>query len=172
MRPRLHFLPLALACAVLAACEAVRRPADPPADSTAKTAVSDSAPAPARAAFLGLRTAKYTARDLAAAKDWYRRVLGVDPYFDEPFYVGFNVGGFELGIVPDSSAQLERAEAGVAYWGVEDADAAFERLVSLGATSVEPIQDVGGGIRIGAVRDPFGNILGVIYNPHFTLPAP
>jgi uncharacterized glyoxalase superfamily protein PhnB len=74
--------------------------------------------------------------------------------------------------VPDSSAQMERAEAGVAYWGVDDADAAFARLVSLGATSVEPIEDVGGGIRIGAVRDPFGNILGVIYNPHFTLPAP
>jgi predicted enzyme related to lactoylglutathione lyase len=122
--------------------------------------------------FLGLRTAKYTARDLAAAKAWYSRVLGHAPYFDEPFYVGFNVGGFELGITPDEHAAIERAEAGVAYWGVQDAAAAHARLLELGATDFEPIQDVGGGIRIGAVRDPFGNILGVIENPGFRLAAP
>jgi predicted enzyme related to lactoylglutathione lyase len=119
--------------------------------------------------FLGLRTAKYTARDLAAAKAWYREVLGFDPYFDEPFYVGFNVGGFELGIVPDPEAAEDRPEAGAAYWGVPSADRAFERLVHLGAAPYEAIQDVGGGIRIGAVRDPFGNILGVIENPGFRI---
>ncbi len=119
--------------------------------------------------FLGLRTAKYTAVDLAAAKAWYTDVLGFAPYFDEPFYVGFNVAGFELGITPDSESSLERAEAGVAYWGVTDADGAYARLISLGAAAVEPIQDVGEGIRIGAVRDPFGNLLGVIENPHFKL---
>ena len=124
---------------------------------------------PAQGPFLGLRTAKYTAGDLAAAKAWYTDVLGFAPYFDEPFYVGFNVGGFELGITPDSDASLERAEAGVAYWGVTDANDAYTRLISLGATAFEPIQDVGEGIRIGAVRDPFGNVLGVIENPHFKL---
>ena len=124
---------------------------------------------PAEGAFLGLRTAKYTAGDLAAAKAWYTKVLGFAPYFDEPFYVGFNVGGFELGITPDSDAALERAEAGVAYWGVSDANESYVRLISLGATPLEPIQDVGEGIRIGAVRDPFGNVLGVIENPHFKL---
>jgi predicted enzyme related to lactoylglutathione lyase len=117
--------------------------------------------------FLGLRTARYTARDLAAAKAWYADVLGFAPYFDEPFYVGFNVGGFELGITPDANAALERPEAGVAYWGVTGADDAYARLISLGAAAFEPVQDVGGGIRIGAVRDPFGNVLGVIENPHF-----
>lgn len=123
------------------------------------------------AAFLGLRTAKYSARDLAAAKEWYRRVLGFDPYFDEPFYVGFNVGGYELGIVPDDAAAVDRAEGGgLAYWGVDDADAAHARLLGLGATAHEAIADVGGGIRIGAVRDPFGNILGIIENPSFQLP--
>ncbi len=122
--------------------------------------------------FLGLRTAKYTARDLAAAKAWYAKVLGVGPYFDEPFYVGFNVGGFELGITPDERAAPERAEAGVAYWGVADAAAAHAHLLELGATDFEPIQDVGGRIRIGAVRDPFGNILGVIENPAFRISAP
>jgi predicted enzyme related to lactoylglutathione lyase len=134
------------------------------------TADSSMAESSAPAAFLGLRTAKYTARDLSAAKTWYSEVLGVAPYFDEPFYVGFNVGGFELGITPDSAAESGRAEAGVAYWGVTNADRSFSRLVSLGASAFEPIQDVGGGIRIGAVRDPFGNILGIIENPNFRLP--
>lgn len=119
--------------------------------------------------FLGLRTAKYTAPDLAAARAWYAQVLGTDPYFDEPFYVGFNVGGFELGITPDTAAPLERAEAGVAYWGVSDAAAACARLLALGAREFEPVQDVGGGIKVGTVRDPFGNILGVIENPGFTI---
>lgn len=122
--------------------------------------------------FLGLRTAKYTATDLGAAKAWYAAVLGVEPYFDQPFYAGFNVGGFELGITPDEGARLDRPEAGVAYWGVEDASSAFNRLVSLGATPFETVQDVGEGILIGAVRDPFGNILGVIENPNFRLDPP
>ena len=117
--------------------------------------------------FLGLRTAKYTVPDLAEGKAWYSKVLGIAPYFDEPFYVGFDVGGFELGIVPDAAVPRERPEAGVAYWGVADARAAYARLLSLGAMDAEPVQDVGGGIVIGAVRDPFGNILGVVQNPHF-----
>ena len=121
--------------------------------------------------FLGLRTAAYSSADLTAAKQWYIKVLGFEPYFDEPFYVGFNVGGFELGIVPEGEATFDRpvSTAGTAYWGVADAAAAHARLISLGAVDHEPIQDVGEGIRIGAVRDPFGNILGVIENPHFKL---
>lgn len=116
---------------------------------------------------LGLRTATYLVADLAKAKAWYQEVLGFPPYFDEPFYVGFSVAGYELGLVPDATATPARAEAGIAYWGVADADAAHARLVSLGAAVLHPIQDVGEGIRIGAVHDPFGNVLGVIENPHF-----
>lgn len=119
--------------------------------------------------FLGLRTAGYSAADLAAAKAWYTDVLGQPPYFDEPFYVGFNVGGFELGIVPDGDTGPARAEAGVAYWGVSDARAAYDRLLSLGATVKAPIQDVGGNILIGSLHDPFGNVLGVIENPGFRI---
>jgi lactoylglutathione lyase len=121
--------------------------------------------------FLGLRTAKYTARDITAAREWYRKVLEIDPYFDEPFYVGFNVGGFELGITPDEHAMHGRAEAGIAYWGVANAAAAYARLIELGATDHEPVQDVGGDIRVGSVRDPFGNLLGVIENPSFHVEA-
>jgi predicted enzyme related to lactoylglutathione lyase len=116
---------------------------------------------------LGLRTAVYTTTDLARAKAWYAEVVGHAPYFDQPFYVGFNVGGFELGIVPDGDAGASRTQAGVAYWGVSDAAAAHARLLTLGATELEPVNDVGDGIKVGSVHDPFGNVLGVIENPHF-----
>jgi predicted enzyme related to lactoylglutathione lyase len=120
------------------------------------------------AMFLGLRTAKYEVQDMAKAKQWYSKALGMEPYFDEPaFYVGYNVGGYDLGLVPAPKAETKRAAAGVAYWGVEDAHAAYQRLIELGATPVEDIQDVGGGMLVGEVRDPFGNILGIIYNPLF-----
>jgi len=119
------------------------------------------------ASFRGLRTAIYAVADLGAARAWYASVLERDPYFDEDFYIGFNVGGFELGIVPEPDAPAERDAAGVAFWGVEDAEAAYQRLLGLGAAEHEPVQDVGGGVKIGAVRDPFGNVLGVVENPHF-----
>jgi predicted enzyme related to lactoylglutathione lyase len=113
---------------------------------------------------LGLRTAIYPVGDLAAGKAWYAQVLGLDPYFDEPFYVGFNVGGFELGLVPDGEPGVAGAQA---LWGVADAAQAFARLLELGGTALEPVTDVGGGIRVAAVTDPFGNRFGVIENPHF-----
>jgi len=120
------------------------------------------------AMFLGLRTAKYEVQDMAKAKEWYSKALGMQPYFDEPaFYVGYNVGGYDLGLVPAPKAEAKRAAAGVAYWGVEDAHAAYKRLIELGATPVEEVQDVGGGMLVGEVRDPFGNVLGIIYNPLF-----
>ena len=119
----------------------------------------------------GLRTAIYIVNDLEAAKAWYAGVLGFGPYFDEPFYVGFNVGGYELGLLP-SEGDASPGIGGVqAYWGVPDAEAAFARLLAAGATAHEPVQDVGGGIRTGRVLDPFGNALGVIENPHFQLPT-
>ena len=117
--------------------------------------------------FLGLRTVIYSAPDLNRAKEWYSRALGIDPYFDEPFYVGFNVGGFELGLVPDG----EPSAAGVlVYWGVPDANAELARLAALGATVHDAVKDVGGGIKVASVRDPFGNQFGIIENPHFKLP--
>lgn len=115
---------------------------------------------------LGLRTILYPSPDLAAGKAWYMTVIGHDPYFDEPYYVGFAVGGFELGLVPDATPGTPGC---VAYWGVPDADAAYVRLLALGATPHEPVKDVGGGIRVATVLDPFGNVFGVIENPHFKL---
>ena len=115
----------------------------------------------------GLRTAIYHAPDLEKAKSWYSDVLGVPPYFDQPFYVGFNVGGYELGLDPNS---VGSGMGGVTvYWGVTDASAALDRLLSLGATQHTPVQDVGDGIGVVTVLDPFGNVLGIIENPHFKL---
>jgi lactoylglutathione lyase len=120
------------------------------------------------AMFLGLRTVKYEVSDVAKAKEWYTKALGIPPYFDEPaYYVGYNVGGYDLGLVPAKDVATKRTPAGVAYWGVEDARAAYKRLLDLGATPVEEIQDVGGGMLAGEVRDPFGNVIGIIYNPQF-----
>jgi predicted enzyme related to lactoylglutathione lyase len=117
---------------------------------------------------LGLRTAKYEVQDIAKAKQWYSKAFGVEPYFDEPaYYVGYNIGGYELGLVPEPKVPAKRDAAGVAYWGVEDIRAEYKRFLDLGATSVSDVQDVGGGILVAEVRDPFGNVIGLIYNPHF-----
>ncbi len=119
--------------------------------------------------FRGLRTVIYHVGDLDRAKEWYGMVLGIRPYFDEPFYVGFDVGGFELGLQPDEPGVPRASTSVVAYWGVDDADAAFGRLLELGATGHSGVQDVGEGIRVATVLDPYGNVLGVIENPHFSL---
>lgn len=113
---------------------------------------------------LGLRSVIYPAPDLARARAWYEQVLECKPYFDEPFYVGFAVGGFELGLIPDAEPGLG---GGRALWGVDNADAELARLLKLGAAVLEPVTDVGGGIRVASVGDPFGNRFGIIENPNF-----
>ena len=115
----------------------------------------------------GLRSQIYQVADLAAAKAWYTELLGKPPYFDEPFYVGFNVGGYELGLQPGDDPDAEQAKNALTYWGVPEAEAAHARLLAQGAKEYQPVQDVGGGIKLGAVLDPQGGILGVIENPHF-----
>ena len=118
--------------------------------------------------FHGLRTVVYFVRDVKKARAWYVKVLGIKPYFDMPqFYVGFNVGGYELGLHPDEHKRSKNYGGVDAYWGVTNADEAYKRLIKLGAKSFTPVQDVGGGIKLGVVKDPFGNLFGVIENPHF-----
>jgi predicted enzyme related to lactoylglutathione lyase len=114
--------------------------------------------------FLGLRTVIYPAPDLELAKAWYASTLGIAPYFDQPFYVGFDVGGYELGLDPDPAAGANGPRT---YWGVEDADAALARLLAAGAQPHGAVADVGEGIRVASVLDPSGHILGIIENPHF-----
>lgn len=116
--------------------------------------------------FHGLRTVVYMVPDLEAAKNWYAGILGMQPYFDTPYYVGFNVGGYELGLHPQSDNPVCGNNTYV-YMGVDDVQATIDRLIAAGATEQEKATDVGGGIVLGAVKDPWGNIFGVIYNPHF-----
>jgi predicted enzyme related to lactoylglutathione lyase len=117
--------------------------------------------------FQGLRTVIYRVPDLARAKAWYSEAFGIQPYFDEPFYVGFNIGGYELGLDPNASA-VSVGNNIVTYWGVPEA---HERLLQYGAPLREAITDVGGGIKVAAVADPFGNLIGIIENPHFSVQA-
>lgn len=117
----------------------------------------------------GLRTAIYRVGDIERAKEWYESVLGFGPYFDEPFYAGFDVGGFELGLSPDEGDAPRSGTGVTVYWGVDDAEAAVGRLLELGASEHGDVRDVGEGIRVAAVLDPFGNVFGVIENPRFAI---
>ena len=85
----------------------------------------------------GLRTVGIKVDDLGKAKEWYSKVLGIQPYFDEPFYVGFNVAGYELGLQPEEHAGTELAGNSVTYWGVDDVSAAWAELLANGATELE-----------------------------------
>jgi len=118
----------------------------------------------------GLRTVVYSVRELERAKEWYAKLLGVQPYFDEPFYVGFDVAGYELGLTP-----AEQDSPGVGgdtpYWAVQDVPRSMARAIELGATQHSDAREVGGGIVVGSVVDPFGNVLGMIQNPHFAPPV-
>lgn len=118
----------------------------------------------------GLRTVIYVVPDLDKAKAWYAQAFGTKPYFDEPFYVGFNIGGYELGLIPEAGEAKNRGENVMTYWGVDDVQQAFDRLIGLGASSCEEPHNVGGELVVGAVKDPWGNVVGLIYNPDFKLP--
>jgi len=117
--------------------------------------------------FKGLRTVGYKVDDIIKGKEWYSRVLGVEPYFDEPFYVGFNVGGYELGLQPEDNRAIAKEAGVVAYWGVDDVASTYHDLLKAGATPLEEPAEVGDEIMVASVRDPWGNAFGIIYNPHF-----
>lgn len=115
---------------------------------------------------LGLRTVIYAAPDLAQTKAWYTGALGIEPYFDQPFYVGFNVGGYELGL--DPNLQIASSST-VTYWGVANLEESVKHFLELGARSESAIQSVGDDIYVATLADPFGNVIGLIQNPHFSL---
>ena len=119
---------------------------------------------------LGLRTVIYKVSDIEKAKEWYTKVFLIKPYFDESFYVGYNIAGYELGLQPEEKTPKNKGENVVTYWGVEDMEAEYKRFLSLGAKEHEAPQNVGGEIMVAAVKDPWDNIIGLIYNPEFKLP--
>jgi predicted enzyme related to lactoylglutathione lyase len=120
----------------------------------------------------GLATVIYDVPELERAKAWYATAFEQQPYFDQPFYVGFNIAGYELGLHPNQSVQPAGRGGVVAYWRVPDIERAVRHFVSAGASVAAPAQDVGEGIKVATVTDPFGNAIGLIENPHFELPRP
>lgn len=115
---------------------------------------------------LGLRTVIYPAPDLPSAKAWFTALLEIEPYFDQPFYVGYQVAGYELALDPDADPDA----APITYWGVPNADVALAKLRAAGAEPDGEVQDVGDDIRTARFRLPTtagGSIFGVIENPHF-----
>lgn len=115
----------------------------------------------------GLRTVIHDVADLDAAKRFYADFLGKGPYFDQPFYVGFDVDGYELGLRPAEGELGPGAGGTTAYLAVDDVDAALARAVERGARVREAPADVGEGIRVASFVDPSGNVLGLIRNLAF-----
>lgn len=117
--------------------------------------------------FLGLRTVIYRVDELKKATKWYSKVFDTTPYFEEPFYVGFNIAGYELGLEPVEKGSIDIGSNEISYWGVNDVDKSYQRMLDHGATSHEEPQNVGGEIVTASVTDPWGNVIGIIYNPEF-----
>jgi predicted enzyme related to lactoylglutathione lyase len=125
----------------------------------------------------GLTTVTYQAPDLAAARQWYTTFLGIEPYFARPEYIEFRVGDYEheFGILDGKyrevvglTANPDTAPSGViAYWHVDDIEATLKRLLVLGARQLQAPRDFGQGFIGATVLDPFGNVLGLMYNPHY-----
>lgn len=118
---------------------------------------------------LGLRTVIYKVTNLVRATAWYTTAFKQEPYFNEIFYVGFNIGGYELGLIPEEGATA-KADNVITYWGVENIEDAYKHFIELGATAHETPNNVGGEIMVATVKDPWGNCIGLIYNPEFKLP--
>lgn len=115
----------------------------------------------------GVETVIYYVPDIAAAAAWYRKVLGVAPNYEAPYYVGFTVAGDELGLQPVGDEPRAHATPGQsAYWSVADIHAAVAHFLEHGAREHQAPREVGGGIVVASVSDPFGNPIGLIQNPH------
>jgi catechol 2,3-dioxygenase-like lactoylglutathione lyase family enzyme len=121
----------------------------------------------------GLSTVNFFAADHAAARQWYTEFLGVEPYFERPGYVEFRVGDYqhELGIIDSAFVPgmgNDGRAGGIVYWHVDDLEATFQRLLSMGAREHDGPRDRGTkGFRTASVIDPFGNLMGIMINPHY-----
>jgi lactoylglutathione lyase len=118
---------------------------------------------------LGLRTTIYKVDDIEVAKKWYSKIFNTEPYFDQPFYVGFNIGGYELGLQPEEIPTNNKNESVITYWGVDEIQSAYDSFIESGAIENEKPYNAGSDIMTATVKDPFGNVIGLIYNPHFQL---
>ena len=118
---------------------------------------------------LGLRTTIYKVSDLEKGTDWYAKAFQTQPYFVENFYVGFNIKGYELGLLPEEK-NVEKSDNVLSYWGVDKIEETYHQFLKLGAKEHEKPANVGGELVIASVKDPWNNVIGLIYNPDFKLP--
>ncbi|WP_459212857.1 VOC family protein [Aquimarina rhabdastrellae] len=116
---------------------------------------------------LGLRTTIYKVSDLEKATVWYTKVFNTKPYFKEVYYVGFTIGGYELGLLPEEPSKSVKTANVLSYWGVNDIEKVYKKCIDMGATEHEKPTNVGGEIKTATIKDPWGNIIGLIYNPEF-----
>lgn len=138
-----------------------------PAPAAAATPVPTPAPAPKPSppsgpVLRGFRSVIYQVPDLPRAKAFYGALLGRAPYFDQPFYVGFDLDGIELGLDPDTSRIASGPGGAIAYWRVDDLHDTWEHSIGHGAEPIEPPHNVGEGTDVAIVADPFGNYVGLI----------
>jgi predicted enzyme related to lactoylglutathione lyase len=111
----------------------------------------------------GIKTVLHPVSDLAKAKVVYAALLGVEPQADADYYVGFDVAGQHIGLVPGGGPQ--HMTSPVAYWHVRDIEAKLAEVTAAGASLKEPVRDVGGGRLVATVTDPDGNVLGLLQDP-------
>jgi predicted enzyme related to lactoylglutathione lyase len=125
----------------------------------------------------GMATVSYFADDMLAARKWYSDLLGITPYFERPdsqnpAYIEFRLGDYqhELGIIDRRYAPKEVTTGpggAILLWHVDDIEAALAKLKAMGATEYDPLTPRGEGFITASVVDPFGNVLGIMYNPHY-----
>ncbi|KAB2341327.1 VOC family protein [Actinomadura rudentiformis] len=108
----------------------------------------------------GIQTIIYPVTDIAAAKAVYSGLAGVEPYADEPYYVGYKVAGQDIGL--DPNGHKSGMTGPVAYWHVDDIKASVEAALDAGAETVTDVKDVGGGRLIATLKDADGNQFGLL----------
>jgi predicted enzyme related to lactoylglutathione lyase len=111
----------------------------------------------------GIKTVLHPVSDLAKAKAVYTALLGTEPQADAPYYVGYDVAGQHIGLVPDGGPQAMTSP--VAYWHVSDLEGKLAEVTAAGAIVKDPPRDVGGGRMVATVTDPDGNVLGLLQDP-------
>lgn len=108
----------------------------------------------------GIKIVLHPVSDLGKAKDVYSALLGIEPQADSPYYVGYDVAGQHIGLVPNQGP--EGMKAPVAYWSVADIEKKLAEVTSAGATVLEPPREVGGGRLVASFADLDGNVLGIV----------
>jgi predicted enzyme related to lactoylglutathione lyase len=108
----------------------------------------------------GIKTVLHPVSDLEKAKPVYAALLGIQPQADAPYYVGFEIEGQQIGLVPNGGPQGMTSP--VAYWHVPDIEAKLAEVTAAGATVKESPRDVGGGRLVATFTDPDGNVLGLM----------